>query len=307
MNANSRRFFSMKICYYRGSISIGKGDEMKYIDCNEVLKRVKDMCINMNIYMGEGIHRSIVKAIDEEDSPLAKDILKDLLNNKEAAEVHGIPICQDTGMVIAFVEIGQEVQVINGILADAINEGVRQGYEEGYLRKSVVSCPLRRVNTGDNTPAIISYQLVAGAIFKITLAAKGFGSENMSAIKMLNPVDGKAGVKSFVIDAIKKAGSNCCPPIIVGIGIGGSFDKAAGLAKWALLRDLGEANHDTYIAELEKELLKEVNLTGIGPQGFGGATTALAVHIETFPTHIAGLPVAVNINCHASRHGVIEL
>lgn len=280
---------------------------MKYIDCSEVITRVKDMCINMNIYMEEGIHRAIVEGIAAEPWPLAKDILQDLLKNKEASEAHGIPICQDTGMVIAFVEIGQEVQVINGLLADAINEGVRQGYEEGYLRKSVVECPLRRSNTGDNTPAIINYQLVAGETFKITLAAKGFGSENMSAIKMLNPVDGKSGVKNFVLDTIKNAGSNCCPPIIVGIGIGGSFDKAASLSKWALMRELGEGNQDTYIAEFERELLREINLTGIGPQGFGGATTALAVHIETFPTHIAGLPVAVNINCHASRHGVIEL
>lgn len=280
---------------------------MKYVDCSEVIKRVKDLCININIYMEEGIHRSLVKAIAEEDSPLAKEVLKDLLRNKEAAELDGIPICQDTGMIFAFVEIGQEVQVINGILADAINEGVRQGYEEGYLRKSVVGCPLRRINTGDNTPAIISYQLVAGDAFNITLASKGFGSENMSAIKMLNPADGKAGVKSFLLETIKKAGANCCPPIVIGVGIGGSFDKAASLAKRALFRKLGEANQDIFIAELEKELLTEVNLTGIGPQGFGGATTALAVHIETFPTHIAGLPVAVSINCHAARHGVIEL
>lgn len=279
---------------------------MKYIDCNEVIKKVRDLCIHMNINMDEGVNRAIEKAIAVEESPLARDILQDLMRNKEVAEGEGIPLCQDTGMIIAFVEIGQEVHINNGALTEAINEGIRQGYKEGYLRKSVVTCPLRRENSGDNTPAIINYQLVSGDSLKISLAAKGFGSENMSAIKMLNPVDGQVGVKSFVLETIKKAGGNCCPPIIVGIGIGGSFDKAANLAKWTLLRELGEQNPDKYIAELEKDLLKEINQTGIGPQGFGGGTTALAVHIDTFPTHIAGLPVAVNINCHASRHGVIE-
>ena len=279
---------------------------MKYIDCNEVIKKVRDLCIHMNINMDEGVNRAIEKAIAVEESPLARDILQDLMRNKEVAEGEGIPLCQDTGMIIAFVEIGQEVHINNGALTEAINEGIRQGYKEGYLRKSVVTCPLRRENSGDNTPAIINYQLVSGDSLKISLAAKGFGSENMSAIKMLNPVDGQVGVKSFVLETIKKAGGNCCPPILVGIGIGGSFDKAANLAKWTLLRELGEQNPDKYIAELEKDLLKEINQTGIGPQGFGGGTTALAVHIDTFPTHIAGLPVAVNINCHASRHGVIE-
>jgi len=280
---------------------------MKYIDCNVIKKRVRDLCIYMNVNMDSGVKLALEKSLETEDSPLAKDILLDILKNKEVAEKENIPLCQDTGMVLAYVEIGQEVQVVNGLLSEAINEGVRQGYEEGFLRKSVVGCPLRRNNTGDNTPAIINYQLVAGDILKIKLAAKGFGSENMSAIKMLNPVDGPEGVKAFVLETIKKAGGNCCPPIIVGVGIGGSFDKSASLAKYALLRDLGKENPDQYLAQLEKELLEAVNQLGVGPQGFGGATTALGLHIEAYPTHIAGLPVAVNINCHASRHGAIEL
>ncbi len=280
---------------------------MKQIDCNEVTKLVRDMCINMNIRMDAGIKEALENSLDSEDSPLARDIILDLLKNKDVAEGENIPLCQDTGMVFAFVELGQEVKITNGLLSEAINIGVRQGYEEGYLRKSVVACPLRRKNTGDNTPAIINYQLVEGDTFKIKLAAKGFGSENMSALKMLNPVDGWEGVKAFVLDTIRRAGGNCCPPIVVGVGIGGSFDKVASLAKQALLRDIGRPNAEAYIAVLEKELLDEVNQLGVGPQGFGGATTALALHIETYPTHIAGLPVALNINCHASRHGVIEL
>ncbi len=279
---------------------------MKQVDCSEVIRQVRDLCVNMNVRMDTGVHQALERSLETEDSPLARDILLDLIKNKEIAEGENIPLCQDTGMIFAFVELGQEVRITNGLLSEAINEGVRQGYEEGYLRKSVVACPLRRKNTGDNTPAIINYQLVEGDTFKIKLAAKGFGSENMSAIKMLNPVDGWDGVKAFVLDTIKRAGGNCCPPIIVGLGIGGSFDKVAGLAKQALLRDIGGFNEDEYLAGLEKELLAEVNQLGVGPQGFGGATTALALHIETYPTHIAGLPVAININCHASRHGVIE-
>ena len=293
--------------YYINVMKIRKGDKMKHIDCNHIIKQVKELCINMNINMDKGVHKALEAAVKVEDSPLAKDILLDLLQNKEIAEGEGIPLCQDTGMIFAFVELGQEIYITNGLISDAINEGVRQGYLDGYLRKSVVECPLRRINTGDNTPAIINYKVVAGDTLKIKLAAKGFGSENMSAIKMLNPVDGRDGVKAFVLETIKKAGGNCCPPIIVGVGIGGSFDKSASLAKYALLRDLGKENPDQYMAELERELLAEVNQLGVGPQGFGGATTALGLHIEAYPTHIAGLPVAVNINCHASRHGVIEL
>lgn len=216
-------------------------------------------------------------------------------------------MCQDTGMACVFVELGQEVQVTDGSLEEAINEGVRQGYGDGYLRKSVVKDPLNRVNTKDNTPAIIYYDIVPGDKMKITVAPKGFGSENMSQIKMLKPSDGLQGVKDFIIKVVKEAGPNPCPPIVVGVGIGGTFDKAANIAKKALIRSVDVRNEDPFYAELEKEMLEAINELGIGPQGFGGKTTALAVNIETYPTHIAGLPVAVNINCHATRHAEIEL
>ncbi|MBM7615971.1 fumarate hydratase [Alkaliphilus hydrothermalis] len=280
---------------------------MRRIEWESIVKEVEKLCIHMNIYVEEDLKELMEKALLEEDSPLGKTVLKDLLENQEVARREMLPICQDTGMVVAFVEVGQDLQIANGSLTEAINEGVRRGYEKGYLRRSVVACPLQRKNTGDNTPAIIYYDLVEGDQLKITLAAKGFGSENMSGVKMLKPIDGAEGVKNFVLETIQKAGGNCCPPIIVGVGIGGTFDKATQIAKKALLRKVGKRNDDGGIASLEEALLKEINNLGIGPQGFGGKTTALAVHVETFPTHIAGLPVAVNINCHASRHGEIIL
>ena len=227
--------------------------------------------------------------------------------NIEIAKKEEIPLCQDTGMVSVFVEIGQDVQVTGGSLEEAINEGVRQGYMEGYLRKSVVKDPLNRINTNDNTPAVISYRIVPGNKFKMLIAPKGFGSENMSRLKMLKPADGVQGVKDFVIETVERAGANPCPPIIVGVGIGGTFDKVASLAKKALLRPLGERNKDEFYKDLEEELFYKINKLGIGPQGFGGKTTALAVNIETYPTHIAGLPVAVNINCHVARYKEVEL
>ncbi len=278
---------------------------MKKIDCEKIIQEVKKLCIHMNLYMEDDLKNVLEQSIKEEDSQLGKEILKDLIINQEIAEKEGLPLCQDTGMVVAFVEMGQEVQILNGGLTEAINEGVKRGYADGLLRKSVVGCPIRRNNTGDNTPVVVHYDIVRGNELKIKLAAKGFGSENMSSIKMLKPFEGLEGVKNFVLDTIKKAGGNCCPPIIVGVGIGGTFDKSAKIAKKALLRRLGEKNQDEFISSMEEELLKEINQLGIGPQGFGGKTTALAVHIETFPTHIAGLPVAVNINCHSSRHGEI--
>lgn len=218
-----------------------------------------------------------------------------------------MPICQDTGMACVFVDLGQDVHIVGGSLEDAINEGVRRGYEEGYLRKSVVKDPIDRVNTKDNTPAVISYNVVPGEKLKLVVAPKGFGSENMSALKMLKPADGIEGVKDFILETVKKAGPNPCPPIVIGIGIGGTFDKVAALAKRALIRSVEERNKNTYYEALELELLEKINKLGIGPQGFGGKTTALAVNIETYPTHIAGLPVAVNVNCHATRHAEIEL
>ena len=238
---------------------------------------------------------------------MAKEILEKILTNIDIAKKEEMPICQDTGMACVFIEIGQDVHIIGGNLKDAINEGIRQGYNEGFLRKSVVKDPLDRINTMDNTPAIIYYDIVEGDKLKIKVAPKGFGSENMSQLKMLKPADGLEGVKDFVLKVVKEAGPNPCPPIVVGIGIGGTFDKAANLAKKALVRPLNEKNNNEFYANLEKELLKEVNELGIGPQGFGGKTTALAVNIETYPTHIAGLPVAVNINCHVTRHAEIEL
>ena len=280
---------------------------MRKIEWEAIVQEVENLCVHMNIHVEEDLKELMEKALVEEDSPLGKTVLKDLLENQEVAQRENLPICQDTGMVVAFVEVGQDIQIANGSLTEAINEGVRRGYEKGSLRKSVVSCPLQRKNTGDNTPAIIYYDLVEGDQLKITLAAKGFGSENMSGVKMLKPIEGAEGVTSFVLETIQKAGGNCCPPIIVGVGIGGTFDKATQIAKRALLRKVGERNEDEGIALLEEDLLTEINNLGIGPQGFGGKTTALAVHIETFPTHIAGLPVAVNINCHASRHGEIIL
>lgn len=280
---------------------------MKEINVFDIIRKVKEMCISSNYYISNDVKQKIQQAYDSEPWPMAKDTLRKILINIDIAEHEQAPVCQDTGMACVFVELGQEVHIIGGLLEEAINEGIRQGYEKGYLRKSVVRDPLDRVNTRDNTPAIIYYELVPGDKLNITVAPKGFGSENMSQIKMLKPSDGVEGVKEFVLKVVKEAGSNPCPPIVVGIGVGGTFDKAANLAKKALIRPLTDKNPKKFYAELEDEILEEINKLGIGPQGFGGKTTALKVSIETFPTHIAGLPVAVNINCHVTRHAHVEL
>lgn len=280
---------------------------MKEINVSKITEVVKNMCIDANYYLTHDVKEKIESAYKQENWPMAKEILEKILTNIDIAKKEEMPICQDTGMACVFVEIGQDVHIIGGNLKDAINEGIRQGYNEGFLRKSVVKDPLDRINTMDNTPAIIYYDIVEGDKLKIKVAPKGFGSENMSQLKMLKPADGLEGVKDFVLKVVKEAGPNPCPPIVVGVGIGGTFDKAANLAKKALVRPLNEKNNNEFYANLEKELLKEVNELGIGPQGFAGKTTALAVNIETYPTHIAGLPVAVNINCHVTRHAEIEL
>ena len=275
---------------------------MRIINIKEITKTVKELSIEANYYLPDDIKEAIEKAEKNEKWPIANNILNKILENSQIASAEKMPICQDTGMACVFIDIGQDVHITGGSLEEAINEGVRQGYEEGFLRKSVVKDPLHRVNTNDNTPALIYYNIVPGDKVKIMVSPKGFGSENMSRIAMLKPSDGLEGVKNFVLETVRIAGPNPCPPIVIGIGIGGNFDKVAYLAKKALLRYVNEKNVDEFYGNLEKELLKEVNKIGIGPQGFGGKTTALALNIETYPTHIAGLPVAVNINCHATRH-----
>jgi len=275
---------------------------LREIDISQIIETVKTLCIEANYNLSEDIYGRLEEALEEEEQPLSKDILSKILENADIAKREQVPMCQDTGMACVFVEIGQEVHITGGSLEEAINEGVRRGYQEGYLRKSVVKDPIFRENTKDNTPAIIYYDIKPGDKLKITIAPKGFGSENMSQLAMLKPSDGIEGVKRFILKVVIEAGSNPCPPIVVGVGIGGSFDKAALLAKKALLRPINQRNENPYYADLEKEMLKAINKSNIGPQGFGGLTTALAVNIETFPTHIAGLPVAVNINCHATRH-----
>lgn len=274
---------------------------MREISSGKITETVKRLCIEANCHLTKDIKDTIKSAYEEEPWPQAKEILGHIIENYEISDNENQPVCQDTGVACVFLSIGQDVH-ITGSIEDAVNEGVRQGYEEGYLRKSVVRDPLDRVNTGDNTPAMIYYELTEGDKIEITVAPKGFGSENMSRIAMLRPSDGLDGVKNFVIKAVEEAGPNPCPPIVVGVGIGGTFDKAALLAKKALLRPLDVPNEDEFYRNLEKELLCEINKLGIGPQGFGGRTTALGVNIEKFPTHIAGLPVAVNINCHVTRH-----
>ncbi|EES48705.1 fumarate hydratase [Clostridium botulinum] len=275
---------------------------MRDINVNCIIDAVKELCIKANYFLGEDIRQALEDSKDKETWNLAEDILEKIIMNSEIANKENIPMCQDTGMACVFVELGQDVHLIGGNLNEAINEGVRRGYEEGFLRKSVVNDPLTRINTKDNTPAIIYYDIVPGDQVKITVAPKGFGSENMSKIAMLKPSDGVDGVKTFILDVIRQAGPNPCPPMVIGVGIGGTFDKAAYLAKKALLRPINIRNNDEYYRELEIELLEKINELGIGPQGFGGKTTALGLNIETYPTHIAGLPVAVNINCHATRH-----
>lgn len=275
---------------------------MRTIDVSEVTRVVKEMCIQANVNLAPDVTKALEWYVEEEKSPIGKQILKDLITNVHIASEKQMPICQDTGMAVLFVEYGQDVQFVGGFIEDALNEGVRQGYRDGYLRKSVVSDPLRRTNTKDNTPAVIHYQIVPGDQFKITFAPKGFGSENMSRSKMLTPSDGRQGVVDFVLETVDLAGPNPCPPIVVGVGIGGTLEKAAIIAKKATSREVGLHNPDPFYEELERELLEKVNGLGIGPQGLGGTTTAIGVHVESYPTHIAGLPVVVNINCHASRH-----
>ena len=274
---------------------------MREIQASQITEVVKRLCIEANCHLPQDMKDRIQACYNQEPWPQAKEILERIIENYQIADEKDQPICQDTGMACVFVKIGQEVHV-QGDLGEAIHEGVRQGYSEGFLRKSVVRDPLDRVNTGDNTPAMLYFELVPGDKLEITVAPKGFGSENMSQIKMLRPSDGLQGVKDFVKKVVEDAGPNPCPPIVVGVGIGGTFDKAAYLAKKALMRSVDVRNEKPFYAQLEKELLEEINALGIGPQGFGGKTTALAVNIEEFPTHIAGLPVAVNINCHVTRH-----
>ncbi|WP_079412396.1 fumarate hydratase [Alkalithermobacter paradoxus] len=275
---------------------------MRKIHVSQVTQAVKEMCISSNIYLGDDVISSLKKGEEEEVSPIGKEILDILIRNATIARENKMPICQDTGMVVVFLEVGQEVHFVGGNIEDAINEGVRQGYEEGYLRKSVVKDPITRENTKDNTPAVIHYNIVPGDKVKITVAPKGFGSENMSRIKMLKPSDGIKGIEDFVVETVSVAGGNPCPPIIVGVGIGGTIEKAAYIAKKSLLRPIGQHSRYDHIKDMEIRLLEKINNLGIGPQGLGGKTTALGVNIEIYPTHIASLPVVVNINCHASRH-----
>ncbi|WP_196000992.1 fumarate hydratase [Clostridium sp. 1001271B_151109_B4] len=280
---------------------------MREIHISKIIDTVKELCIEANYYLSNDVKKALYNSKKNETWPLAENILDQIILNSDIAKNENMPICQDTGMACIFVEVGQDVHIIGGLLDEAINEGVRRGYEEGFLRKSVVKDPINRINTKDNTPAVIYYNIVAGDKIKITVAPKGFGSENMSRIKMLKPSDGLQGVKDFVIETVRLAGPNPCPPIVIGVGIGGTFDKAAYLAKKALIRPLDKRNEDKFYSDLEEELLDTINKLGIGPQGFGGKTTALGLNIETYPTHIAGLPVAVNINCHATRHKEREL
>ncbi|MCH4890709.1 fumarate hydratase [Acidaminobacter sp. JC074] len=275
---------------------------MREISVETIIDHVKDMCIESNFVLSEDIKEALDTYKSKEVSETGKNILFDIIQNAEIAESDRVPMCQDTGMAVVFVEIGQEVYIKGGLLEDAINEGIRRGYSEGYLRKSVVKDPLERVNTKDNTPGVIHYEIVSGDQLKITVAPKGFGSENMSRMKMLKPSDGIKGVKDFVLETVSLAGPNPCPPIVVGVGIGGTIEKAALIAKKSLMRDIRSENPLDHICQLEKDLLEGINKLGIGPQGLGGLTTSLGVNVEVYPTHIAGLPVVVNINCHATRH-----
>lgn len=275
---------------------------MRQISCADIAQTVSRLCIKANSELGPDVMSALEEALAKEESPVGKDILRQILENHRLAAKEGIPLCQDTGLAVVFLEVGQDVQIVGGVLTEAVNEGVRQGYIQGYLRKSVVADPLRRSNTNDNTPAIIHTQVVPGDRLTITVAPKGGGSENMSALAMLPPSAGEEGLRRFVLEQVKRAGPNPCPPVVVGVGLGGNFEKVAYLAKKALLRPLDEEHADPFYARLERELLTEVNNLGIGPQGLGGRITALAVHIEAYPCHITGMPVAVNMNCHAARH-----
>ena len=275
---------------------------IRIIKTEEITKTIKEMCIEANHFLSKDMDKAMKEAVDKEESPLGKQILNQLQDNLQIAGTDTIPICQDTGMAVIFVEVGQDVHVEGGDLEAAINEGVRQGYVDGFLRKSVVSDPIIRENTKDNTPAIIHYSIVSGDKIKITVAPKGFGSENMSRVFMLKPADGIEGVKNAILTAVKDAGPNACPPMVVGVGIGGTFEKCAIMAKHALTRNMEERSAIPYVKELEEEMLEKINNLGIGPGGLGGRVTALAVNIETYPTHIAGLPVGINICCHVNRH-----
>lgn len=275
---------------------------MRNIYSETIIKNIKEMCIEANLYLSNDMEEAIENAVGSEKSSLGAQILNQLKENIAIAKEESIPICQDTGMAIVFIKIGQDVHIEGMNLEDAINEGIRQGYQEGYLRKSVVGDPLLRENTKDNTPGIIHYEMISGENIEITVAPKGFGSENMSRVYMLKPADGVEGVKNAVLETVKLAGPNACPPMVVGVGIGGSFEKCTYLAKKALTRDLNTHSNLPHIAELEIDLLDKINKLGIGPGGLGGKTTALGVNIETYPTHIAGLPVAINICCHVNRH-----
>ena len=275
---------------------------MRVINVEEISKNIKEMCIEANYYLSDDMKNALYKAAEQEENPLGCQILNQLKENLDIAGAEQIPICQDTGMAVVFAEIGQDVHIEGGSLTDAINKGVHDGYVEGYLRKSVVNDPFIRENTKDNTPGIIHYKIVPGDQVKIKVAPKGFGSENMSRVFMLKPADGIEGVKEAVLTAVKDAGPNACPPMVVGVGIGGTFEKCALMAKEALTREVGSHSDIPYVKELEEELLERINKIGIGPGGLGGSTTALAVNVNTYPTHIAGLPVAVNICCHVNRH-----
>lgn len=275
---------------------------LRTIQVREITEQIKEMCIEANYYLSKDMEKVFHEAVQKEESPLGKQVLNQLEENLEIAGSEMIPICQDTGMAVVFLKVGQEVHIEGGSLTDAVNEGVRQGYIQGYLRKSIVKDPIERENTKDNTPAVIHYEIVEGSQIEITVAPKGFGSENMSRIFMLKPADGIEGVKNAILTAVKDAGPNACPPMVVGVGIGGTFEKCACMAKHALTRNLDEKSHIPYVQQLEEEMLEKINALGIGPGGLGGTVTALAVNIETYPTHIAGLPLAVNICCHVNRH-----
>lgn len=277
---------------------------MRSINVEEITKNIKEMCIEANYYLSEDMSKALKNATETEKSPLGKQILNQLQDNLEIAGKDMIPICQDTGMAVVFLEVGQEVHFEGGLIEDAVNEGIRQGYVDGYLRKSVVNDPIIRENTKDNTPGIIHYKIVEDDKVKIKVAPKGFGSENMSRVFMLKPADGIEGVKEAVLTAVRDAGPNACPPMVVGVGVGGTFEKCAIMAKEALTREVGVHSEIPYVAEMEKELLERINKSGIGPGGLGGTTTALAVNVNTYPTHIAGLPVGVNICCHVNRHAI---
>ncbi len=280
---------------------------MRDISVSEITNAVKKLCIDANYTLSSDMEEAICNAKNQEKSGLGKQIFGQLEENLRIAKEENIPICQDTGMAVFFINVGQEAHIVGGSISDAVNEGVRLGYTEGYLRKSVVGDPLLRVNTGDNTPAVIHYDIVPGENIEITIAPKGFGSENMSRIYMLKPADGEEGVKNAIVQAVKDAGPNACPPMVVGVGIGGTFEKCALLAKKALTRKVGEHSNIPYVKEMEEEVLGRINKTGIGPGGLGGTVTALAVNINTYATHIAGLPVAVNICCHVNRHRSITI